>query len=308
VLRPVVWRFDRDAEWRQARWFFALAGWTAVGTLANPYGWRLHEHVLRYLADRELLARVAEFQSFNFHVAGAGQILATVLIAGLGAVVALGRRNPARALLLAMLIAGALRSARVLPLVALAGLPLANAALTEALGYWSGLQPRLRRALDAFLAYSARVRALDSRFHGAALVPVVAVLALVLLRAPAIAARIGFPPDQFPVAASTVIAGLPADARILAPDKYGGYLIYRFEGRRKVFFDGRSDFYGLEFMKRYIRLIEVRPGWKELVEQSGFTHALLPNDYSLVAALEQAGWKRLYADTTTTLLEADKQD
>ena len=26
-------------------------------------------------------------------------------------------------------------------------------------------------------------------------------------------------------------------------DKFGGYLIYRFEGRRKVFFDGRSDFY-----------------------------------------------------------------
>ena len=69
-----------------------------------------------------------------------------------------------------------------------------------------------------------------------------------------------FPPEQFPVIAAGL---LPADARVLAPDKYGGYLIYRFDGKLKVFFDGRSDFYGSGFMKSYIRLIEVRPGWRE---------------------------------------------
>jgi hypothetical protein len=35
----------------------------------------------------------------------------------------------------------------------------------------------------------------------------------------------------------------------------------------------------------------------------GFTHALLPNDYSLLEALEQLGWKRLYRDSVATLLE-----
>jgi hypothetical protein len=33
-----------------------------------------------------------------------------------------------------------------------------------------------------------------------------------------------------------------------------------------------------------------------------FTHALLPNDYSLVAALEQDGWRRLARDQVATLL------
>ena len=45
---------------------------------------------------------------------------------------------------------------------------------------------------------------------------------------------------------------LPANARILAPDKYGGYLIYHFAGARKVFFDGRSDYYGSNYMKNYL--------------------------------------------------------
>ena len=50
--------------------------------------------------------------------------------------------------------------------------------------------------------------------------------------------------------------------RLLAPDKFGGYLIYRFQGRMKVFFDGRSDLYGAEFLKQYARLVQVRPsGW-----------------------------------------------
>ncbi len=115
--------------------------------------------------------------------------------------------------------------------------------------------------------------------------------------------RTGFPPDQFPVKVAGAIEKLPQGIRLLAPDKYGGYLIYRFQGKRKVFFDGRSDFYGAEYMKRYVRLMQVRPGWREQLQAVGFTHALLPNDYSLVAALEEAGWKRLYRDELATLLE-----
>jgi hypothetical protein len=122
------------------------------------------------------------------------------------------------------------------------------------------------------------------------------------MRTPAIAARAGFPDDQFPVAAAEAVAALPESARLLAPDKFGGYLIYRFNGARKVFFDGRSDFYGAAFMKTYIDLIEARPGWRNQVDKFGFTHALLPNRYSLVDALEAAGWKRIYRDGTATLL------
>jgi hypothetical protein len=96
---------------------------------------------------------------------------------------------------------------------------------------------------------------------------------------------------------------VPARARLLAPDKYGGYLIYRFNGDRKVYFDGRSDYYGAAFMKEYIDLVEVRPGWERIVERYGFTHALLPPRYSLAAALEKAGWRKIHADRTAIVLE-----
>ena len=53
---------------------------------------------------------------------------------------------------------------------------------------------------------------------------------------------------------------------------------------------------------RKARLIQVRPGWWEYWQSFHFTHALLPNDYSLVPALERAGWRRIYRDQTATLL------
>ena len=70
----------------------------------------------------------------------------------------------------------------------------------------------------------------------------------------------------------------------------------------KVFFDGRSDLYGAEFLKHYARLVQVRPGWQSYWESYDFTHALLPDDHPLLPALEQIGWRVIYQDETATLL------
>jgi hypothetical protein len=56
----------------------------AAATLANPYGWRLHAHIYRYLSDRYLMDHIEEFRSPDFH--GWGErgfvaILALTLIA-----------------------------------------------------------------------------------------------------------------------------------------------------------------------------------------------------------------------------------
>ena len=300
--RPLIWNLDTAPEWRKARWFALTAIACSAASLLNPYGWELHRHLFGYLTNADLMARIGEFQSFNFHAEGAFQIVLTLGIAMLGAVLALGQKQLAHFLLSAALIYAALRSARGLPLVALALLPIANAAITRALADASNLRPALRTAIDSFLRYSAGLRAIDARFGGLTLAPAAAVLMFALLRTPAIAAHTGFPPDQFPVAAAAEVEKLPSTARILAPDKFGGYLIYRFHGARKVFFDGRSDLYGSDFLKQYARLTQLRPGWRAQIDEFGFTHALIPNDYSLVPALEALGWKRLYRDETATLL------
>lgn len=282
---PLIAAIYAAGERPKARWFATAGAVAAAASFLNPYGWGLHLHVFRYLTDSELLARIGEFQSFNFHASGAGQVLLALGIAAAGGVLALEQRKAAHFLLAAALLAVALRSARGLPVAALLLLPLANGAITAAarkLSFWD---------------YSRGLRAIDARLGGLALAP------LVLAAFWFLPARAGFPPEQFPVAAAAAIEKLPADARLLAPDKFGGYLIYRFAGSRKVFFDGRSDLYGAGFLKDYGRMMQARPGWRAQVEAFGFTHALLPNDAALTAALEAAGWRRLLRNGPATLLE-----
>lgn len=297
LLRAYLW----GEEARRARWYALAALSSAAGTLINPYGLALHGHVWTYLNNRELLARVGEFQSFNFHAEGATQVLLVVAIAIAGGTLALAERRPHHFLLCLGLALLSLRSARALPLLALLALAPANAAITAAFRR-AHLGPRMKALLDCFLAYSERLRIIDARCGGYAVAPVGLLLMAALMNTPAIASQAAFPAKEFPVAAAKALDKLPAGTRLLAPDKYGGYLIYRFEGKRKVFMDGRSDFYGVEFMKQYIRLIEARPGWREQVHKFQFTHALLPNNYSLLAGLEHWGWKQIYRDEVATLL------
>ena len=267
---------------RVSWWLPAVA---AAAPLANPYGWRLYDHVWRYLTDSDLLARIGEFQSFDFHTAGSGQIIATVILGIAGGTLALTAGRWEQFALAMGISALALRSARGLPLAALLLLPIANRAIAEKLPF------------AAFLEYGKRLRAIDARMNGLALAPLLIVAAGACLRlTPA-----GFPADQFPVAA---YAHLPEGGRLFAPDKYGGYLIYRSAGRRKVFFDGRSDFYGAEFLKQYSRMVQVRPGWRTIWDGWHFDYALLPDDFPLVPALQQIGWREVYRDRVATLLAA----
>jgi hypothetical protein len=285
-LRYLIWE---EQDFR-GPWFVAVATAALLGSFVNPNGWQLHGHVLSYLTNAPLLDRIGEFQSFNFHAEGSTQIIVAVLIGLCGGVAALSVRRPERFLMALLLTAGALRSARMLPVAALLLLPLANGSIVAALRK-AGFATRL-------LNYGDRLLRLDHGLHGAALVPFATAALFVILHA----SHPGFPPDQFPVAAASTVAELPATARLFAPDKFGGYLIYRFNGERKVFFDGRSDFYGADFLRRYSRMVQVRPGWQDEFAKWHFTHALLPVDYSLVPALEAQGWTELYRDRTTVLL------
>lgn len=305
-----MWPASPPGSLRQARWLALASISFLAGTLVNPYGWRLHQHVLSYLGNKELLDRVAEFQSFNFHASGAGQIVAVMTISFLGAAIAASQRKLGRCLLMLCLLVMALRSARAIPIVALVCLPLTNGSLRS---WWNsaweartGLQDMNRKLVNGLrnaAEYSANLLTIDRSLGGIAWAPLFLAAGCGLMALPGMATSTGFSPKEFPVAAASRVAELPAEVRLLSTDKFGGYLIYRFAGQRAVFFDGRSDLYGSEFMKQYLKLVELRPGWEQVLNGFQPTHALLPADAPLRHALQKDGWRALYSDNVAFLLE-----
>ena len=55
-----------DLRGLPARRYGLLTGACALATLANPYGWRLHQHLVRYLTSSWIRQVVEEFQSPRF--------------------------------------------------------------------------------------------------------------------------------------------------------------------------------------------------------------------------------------------------
>lgn len=273
----------------------AEAGVALLATFCNPYGWHLHQHLVRYLTNPELLGQISEYQSPSFHGKDGIYLLALFLLAMAGAVLTLEQRRFARSLVVLLLAATGLRAARGIPIIAFAALPLAAAAFTELLGRF--------RPLKEIFEESANFGRIERQTNGALLLAAVGLVLVLWSATPQRQKAVQFPEKRFPVRAALAVARLDPAARLFAPDYYGGYLIYRFRGTRKVFFDGRSDFYGTKFLDDYGKWMLLKPGWRGSFTRAGFSHALLPEDHPLREVLECSGWRRIHADRTAVLLE-----
>lgn len=280
-----------------------LALIVSVASFVNPYTYHVHTHIFHYLQDKELLSQIGEFQSFNFHVEGAEAIVIGMVLAAAGMVLNVEQGKLARGALCLVLFAGALRSARGLPLMALITVPLSVGAICVALERLQGLPDNVRKWLDGVARYNRNLRALDANFRGYALAPVVFALLVMVGLSPLFAEGAGFPEKDYPVKVADVVEKLPAEARVFSSDKFGGYFIYRFAGKRKVFFDGRSDYYGAEFLKKYLLIPDAKPGWEAEWAKWNFTHAVVWKEAPLVSQLEARGWRRVKQDEVAILFE-----
>lgn len=298
AARALLWKdLDTVEEWRRTGWFLLAALCAGAGSLLNPYGLALHRHLLEFTFHPELRGAVLEWEPFNFAHTGSGQILITAALGGLGALLALRQRNVPHALVIGFLVALGLKYARGLPVLALLGLPLANAAITRTLEAGKGA------FLRGLMGISAELRRLDRNQHGGALAALAALAVLGWLHQPAVEARTGFSPETYPAAAYEAIAGLPASSRIFASPIDGGYICYRSNGTRKIWIDGRVDYFGPAPYLQFQQILLTKPGWKETLREVGFTHAVLETRRPLAAALDQAGWRQLYRDRRVAVWE-----
>jgi hypothetical protein len=106
-----------------------------------------------------------------------------------------------------------------------------------------------------------------------------------------------FDSKRFPVAAVSYMEKQGVQGPLLSPDAWGGYLIYRLSPQVKVVIDDRHDFYGEEFLKSYLKMIHLQPGWEEFLEQQQPHYVIVPKDSALAnILLETSAWKAIYTD------------
>jgi len=303
----------RHNAWVRGRKYFLTAGMCALANLLNPYGYRLHVHIARYLGTSFYLQHVSEFQSIDFHSFTAAYFETLLVLAIATAFWHLGSGKFVHVMLLLSWSHLALFSARNIPIFAVVTAPSIGLAVREWLERAGSLWPTLWvgklvgniEELETGLRTTTKTG--NRRYWH--LVPCFAVLLLAFLlgrpgRAKALRAE--FDRSRFPVDAAAILPqfGRGPPIRLYSSWQWGGYLIYRLWPSINVFNDGRTDFYGPTFVEEGLRAWEVAPNWENILARYRVNAALLPVDSALASVLrERRDWKPVYQDQVAVLFE-----
>lgn len=278
--------------------YSALGAACLAVSAINPYGIQLHIHIAQYLRSDWIKNVVDEFQSPRFR-SESMFYYEILLLAGAAACVGLARKGRWSDVLLILLWAHlSLGAVRHVPVFLIVAAPRIAAVFSE---WWrSFVDSSARRSIArTFEELSSDLSGRFSRNSAWILLPV---LLLVLLDKPIGWPR-QFPESRFPI--SLIEQNLPAVAgrRVLASDEWGDYLLYRFPVTQRVFFDGRSDFFGPEIGRDYIALMNGSPDWAAIMDKYRFESALLPVAWPLHAHLKKDGnWRVVASDKDAVLL------
>jgi hypothetical protein len=265
---------------------------TGVGLLSiaasfvNPYGWKLHAHIYSYLSNRFLMEHIEEFQSPNFHGIAQKCFLVLLLIA-IAALATHGRKlRLSEILVLLFVVYAGLYASRNIPVSSIL-LVLIVGPVLPSLKAWGFVQ---------------RMSAVDGQPRGHLWLIFATVVVLLIA---ANGGRVGssqwmnahFDPKRMPIEAVNYLQQGRVNAPILSPDYWGGYLIYRLNPHNKVVIDDRHDLYGEQFLRLYLKMIHLEPGWDEFLKLHGASCLLLPRNAALATVMSQtSGWKPIYSD------------
>jgi len=247
----------------------------------NPYGWKLHAHTLDYLRADHIRNIVGEFRSPSFR----GEpmlhyelvLLAACAVSGL----LLARRRFVAPFWILFWAHASLQSARHIPLFVAVALPFVAGELQQLWDAWAARGGR--RSTLGVLTELAEGFGRDLRRMTPWPAVVLGLAVAGVLPLPRID---DFPGEHFPAGMVRKHGALMQEARILTKDQWADYLIYRLHPRVKVFFDGRSDFYGKDLAMEYLGMMEGRHDWRELLEKYRFDTVLLPPGVPLASLLK----------------------
>ncbi len=269
-------------RWRPVFRYSGLGLGCAAASLLNPFGIELHRHIFTYLRAGWIRDVVQEFKAPTFRSESHFQFEILMFLALLAAFSLLGRRRVVEPLWIVLWAHLALTSARHITIFAIVAAPLVAG---EATRLWASVAARVSRrssiaVLDKFAADIVPGLSRASAW------PVLFVVAL-LLSGPAAGWPLDFPATDFPIAMIDRHQERFPTARVFSNDEWADYLLYRFYPAQRVFFDGRSDYYGENLLREFMSAYNGRRDWEQILDRYACDLVLTPPDCALTSLLRR---------------------
>lgn len=293
-------RSDMQQRVRSAVRYFACAAACLAGTLLNPYTYHLHVHVVEFLGDPYSAQHIQEYMSLSFRHPLAMFLEAMLLGGGLASAWCVRQGRFIEPLLYLMWAHAALLASRNIPIAMILMVPMVAEVLNlafarlpraEVAGWVRNCGTRWNR----MVAEMCETDALP-RWHLVSATGVLLTAAVLWAPNPPKRFRAEFDPKTFPAGAIDTLAHIPS-ARVFTYDQWGDYLIYRLYPRGRVFDDGRVDYYGSDFSRKVMDVVDVAYGWDKTLEQYGVNTVLMPPSSPLAGVLKESRvWRVVYDD------------
>jgi hypothetical protein len=282
-----------DTPWQDARPILLRVLLVLLACLAlvplNPSGAQLYRYPFDTLRSPAMRSFIVEWFSPDFHEWLYRPFLLVWLL--LLTALASSRSRPKGRVIVPLLLTSfaALDAVRHIPIFVLLAIPVIAEALPAASASPAVAQPH---------PISSRFRPL---FSGAVLM-LMAVLALVkwVTLAHNQDAREA---EQFPEKAVAFLRDSDRPRKIFVYYDWGGYAIWKLYPEYRVFVDGRADLYGEDLLRQFETAVQLRTGWRDVLDSWKVEAALLPPSCALAQALLlDPNWHAAFRDSKAIIL------
>jgi len=282
-----------DTLWQDARPILVRVLLVLLACLAlvplNPSGAQLYRYPLDTLRSPAMRSFIVEWFSPDFHEWLYRPLLLVWLL--LLAALASSRSRPKGRVIVPLLLTSfaALDAVRHIPIFVLLAMPVIAAALPAA-----SASPAVAQRHPI----SSRFRPL---FNGAVLMLMV-VFALVKWVSLA-RNQDAREAEQFPQKAVAFLRASDQPRKIFVYYDWGGYAIWKLYPEYRLFVDGRADLYGDELLHQFETALQLRTGWRDILDGWNVEAVLVPPSCALAQALLlDPNWHAAFRDLKAIIL------
>lgn len=292
-----------EALWKRSSWqgvwrMVACGLLVGAATLINPYGFRLHQHLIEFVSSPWAIQMIEEYHPPSPSLGEQYYWFAALaILAGLATVTALVRRRVSDALVCLFFLSSACKSARHIPLFVIAVTPLIA---TELRWLWDMVRSRTGKRGTAEQLYKMDL-GMQPQF-GRHSIWLAACFVLVLLFRTPLGLPSNFPEKRFPTAMVASNRDILRSGRVFSTDAWGDFLIYAGDPGQHVFIDGLQDYFGPVLAEDYLEMLSAGPRTEALFQQWKFDTALVPRKQPIAKWLKARPDWRVVSETPLAVL------
>src|SRR5258708_14116959 len=109
--------------------------------------------------------------------------------------------------------------------------------------------------------------------------------------------------EEFPQKAGAFLQASGQPRRIFVYYDWGGYAIWKLYPEYRVFVDGRADLYGDDLLRQFKAAVQLRSGWRDVLDSWKVEAVLVPPSCALAPALLlDPNWHVAFTDSKAIIL------